>query len=517
MQVISFILIAICFWYTSATKALTRAQQLSYHYDKYYKDIKKRWWFSFDHTILYLCSSFLCILFKQPTFYLLWMMCISFLLYRGEKQNNKRQTLQYTPRCIRLMITLYLCLLFTYLFLMNICTRTIFIILTPILYYLPYGMILMALKLIQPFEIMINRYYYDMAKEKLDQHQPIQKIGISGSAGKTSVKNILYHCLKDEYQVCATPYSYNTAMGISKTINEQLHPFHEIFICECGIDHQNEMDDIVHLLEPNTVILTPIHNQHLATLKTRAIILKEKFKLAKALLKDDLLIVYGDDDAMRKECENIQCTIIYYGKNENNDFQYIVNQIDENGTLFTIKHQDKTMTFQTKLYGEHAVMNICAIVAYLYQQEYSYEQLQQKIKTIPFTPHRLEKKVTKDYILLDDAYNANPLGAKFALEVLSKMQGKHLLITSGFVELGQEFISAQEAFGIQAASCCDEIILIGKQQCEPMIKAIQTTQYPMQHLHLCSNMNEALELVKTLVDEQSYVLIENDLPDHYLS
>ena len=97
------------------------------------------------------------------------------------------------------------------------------------------------------------------------------------------------------------------------------------------------------------------------------------------------------------------------------------------------------------------------------------------------------------------------------------MPGKKILISSGFVELGNEFISSQAAFGIQASGCCDEIILIGEQQCAAILDAITTTGYDFKHVHLCHNMKEALVLVKMLADEKTYVLIENDLPDHYLS
>ena len=516
---ISLFIVYLMFWYTSVVQAMTRLQQLSYRKHRYQKDLKKGWWYKPKACIYYLFFSYICLLVspsKQYSLLLLWMMCLSFILYRVHQFVPHRQAIKYTPRCIRLMLMLYGCLAVMFIILIHLCSFTFFILLTPILYYVPYGMVLIALILMHPIEQIINQYFYEQAKEKLANHS-LERIGISGSAGKTSVKNMLGHCLKDEHYVLSTPYSYNTAMGISKTINQQLNHLHEIFICECGIDHPNEMDDIVSLLEPTDVILTPITNQHLATMQTRSQILKEKFKLAQALNENGLLVVYGDDEIMKKACEGLVCQIIYYGSNSDNDYIYHVDKIDENGTSFTLRHLQQDYNFHTRLFGEHAVMNLCAVVAMLHAKGMSFEALQAKINTLPFTPHRLEKKVRKDYILLDDAYNANPQGARFALEVLSKMEGKKIVISSGFVELGSEFISAQAAFGIQACSCCDEIILIGELQCAPIIDAITTTGYDFKHVHLVATMQEALTLVNMLANQKTYVLIENDLPDHYLS
>lgn len=516
---ISLLLVYIGLWYTSVTNALAYLQQVSYRSDKYQKDLKKGWWFyPYRFTlILFLCYGCYMIHHQHmDTIYLLLLMCIAFYFYRYVQTIKKRQTLKYTPRCLRLMIMLYIILLLMLIWIYHLCSIQGFILLTPLLYHLPYFMIMIALKLMHPIEASIAQYYYDAAKEKLASHQHIHRIGISGSAGKTSVKNILSHCLKDDFYVLSTPYSYNTAMGISKTINEQLNHLHEYFICECGIDHPNEMDEIVSLIEPNDVILTPIYHQHLATMKTRSNILKEKFKLAKALKQDDLLVCYGDDESMRLACKELNCQIIFYGKDHQNGYYYQNMIIDEEGTSFQIVYQDKAYDFTTRLYGEHAVSNICSVVAFLHEKGIAFERLQERIKTLDFIPHRLEKKIRKDYILLDDAYNANPQGARYALEVLAKMPGKKIVITSGFVELGSEQVPAQYAFGIQACSCCDEIILIGEKQCAPILDAIEATGYDFKHVHLCQNMNEALSLAQMLSKPQTYVLIENDLPDHYL-
>lgn len=517
---ISLFMMYVLFWYTSVTKALTRLQQLSYRNDKYQRDLKKAWWIQPYGDLVILMLSYFAYMVDgnhQSSIYLLMIMGISFFFYQRQHRQTKRQVLNYTPRCLRLIAMLYGCLMLVLFVMAHFCTLEIIIGCTPLFYYLPYLILPLANKFIEPIEENIARYYYDAAKEKRASHHHLHVIGVSGSAGKTSVKNILVHCLKDDYYVLSTPYSYNTAMGISKTINQQLNHLHEYFVCECGIDHINEMDDIASLIEPNDVILTPILNQHLETMKTHEHILQEKFKLAHALSEDGMLVVYGDDQNMRLASEQLTCQVIYYGANPDNDYRYDKVEISEKGTSFQIMHQGQAYLFETILYGEHAVMNICAVLALLHEKGYPFEHLQQHIKSLNYTPHRLEKKVMKDYILLDDAYNANPKGAHFALEVLAKMPGKHIIVTSGFVELGSDWMTAQAALGIQASSCCDEIILIGERQCAVLMDAILATGYDFRHIHLCQNMSEALTLASMLATDQTYVLIENDLPDHYLS
>ena len=116
---------------------------------------------------------------------------------------------------------------------------------------------------------------------------------------------------------------------------------------------------------------------------------------------------------------------------------------------------------------------------------------------------------------MDDAYNSNVEGATYALEVLAKMEGKHIVVTPGFLDLGDMEENAHIRLGKQLAQVADEVILVGQHQSKHIVKGLQQAQYDSRHVYVCENIQEAFELLKQLATKDSVVLFENDLPDAF--
>ncbi len=130
--------------------------------------------------------------------------------------------------------------------------------------------------------------------------------------------------------------------------------------------------------------------------------------------------------------------------------------------------------------------------------------------------HRLELKTQGDYYILDDAFNSNPTGAKSALDVLAQFEtGRHIIMTPGMIELGAMDNELHTVFGQQIAAVCDEVILIGETKTKAIVKGLQESQYPMDHVHICQSVYEGFNKIRELVQAGDVVLIENDLPDNF--
>ena len=129
-----------------------------------------------------------------------------------------------------------------------------------------------------PIENVIICSYIKKAKIKL-QSLPCKKIAITGSFGKTSTKNILFQILSQKYKVCATPKSYNTPMGICKTILENLTEKDDFFIVEMGARHEGDIAFLCKLVGADYGILTPVGNCHIETFKTLENVEKTKFEI----------------------------------------------------------------------------------------------------------------------------------------------------------------------------------------------------------------------------------------------
>ena len=135
------------------------------------------------------------------------------------------------------------------------------------------------------------------------------------------------------------------------------------------------------------------------------------------------------------------------------------------------------------------------------------------VKKVSTIEHRLELKKFDNITIIDDAYNSNPVGAKMAIDVLSLMDGKKIIVTPGMIELGEKQYEYNMEFGKQIAKVCDEVILIGKEQTKPILDGLKKSKYNEKNIHILNDVKDAFPLMKKLSDKKTFVLLENDLPD----
>jgi UDP-N-acetylmuramoyl-tripeptide--D-alanyl-D-alanine ligase len=173
----------------------------------------------------------------------------------------------------------------------------------------------------------------------------------------------------------------------------------------------------------------------------------------------------------------------------------------------------KPYKFETKLLGKANIYNILAGIALGREFGLTIEQLQLGVKAVNSIPHRLELKKYGNINIIDDAYNSNPVGSKMALEVLSMMPGKKIVVTPGMIDLGVEQYNLNKEFGTYIADVADEVILIGEEQTTPIKEGLIEKKYKEKHIHILNDVKEAFLLIQELQGKETYVLLENDLPD----
>ena len=144
----------------------------------------------------------------------------------------------------------------------------------------------------------------------------------------------------------------------------------------------------------------------------------------------------------------------------------------------------------------------------------SIEELQLGVKRVAPVEHRLElKRYTSDIWLIDDAYNSNPVGSKMAIDTLGMMPGKKIVVTPGMIEMGELEEKVNFEFGKQIAEVCDEVILVGKKKTKIIYDALIDSKYDKKKIHVINDVKESFRLMEELKDGNTYVLLENDLPD----
>ena len=396
-------------------------------------------------------------------------------------------------------------------------SNVLFLILANILVVVAYYLVILINILNKPIEKAIQEKFVIKAKKKLKQMKNLKVIGITGSYGKTSTKYIVSTILNQKYNVLKTPASFNTKMGIVRTINENLKPTDQIFVCEMGADEVGEIKELCKLVHPSIGMITSIGPQHLETFGSLENIKKTKFELVNALPEDGIAILNYNDENIKSM--NTNKNKITYGTEKTSEYYAKDIKITEFGSNFIVHTKNGSeIEVTTKLLGEHNIINIVGAVAIAKELGLTDKEIQLGIKMLKPIEHRLElKQHPNGTIIIDDAYNSNTKGAQMAVEVLGRFKNrKRILVTPGIVELGNKMYEYNKTFGTQAASNCDYAILVGKKQAKPILDGLIEKGFEKDKIFIADNFDSAIKKMNELIDSNTVILLENDLSDNYL-
>lgn len=450
-----------------------------------------------------------------------WLIIIKYYSYL--KKNNTKKKLVFTKRVQRQIITDILCnliILAAVLIVAGYQNLSAYLYLPGTIgVLLPLqAVLLIPVNIInRPVEKAVNNYFIRDAKKKLKQVQGLKVIGVTGSYGKTSVKFYLQTLLQGHFNVLVTPESYNTPMGVVKTIRESLQPTHEIFVCEMGARYVGDIKEICDIVHPDHGMITSIGPQHLETFGGIEHIVDTKFELADALPEEGLLFLNGDNELITERSKKYKSPIFYRSSSEGEGYRAGNLRLSQLGTEFEVTAPDgEKENFQTRLVGGHNVINIVGAIAVAHRLGIPLKELKVPVRRLQPVPHRMQMTEQGNVTIIDDAYNSNPTGSKAAVETLAMFDGVRILITPGMVELGKEEETYNRRFGTYAAKCCDYILLVGRERVVPIREGALEEGFDEDKLHTYERLDDALAYAYGIKEEgHKYILLENDLPDNY--
>lgn len=433
-------------------------------------------------------------------------------------ERDIKKPLVYTIRVKRMIVTSYLLniLIGTLVYVFTRSYNITLIVLAYINVFAPFFMLISnAINL--PINYMINKKYINEAKTKIESMKNLIVIGVTGSYGKTSVKNFLYKCLSEKYNVLITPENYNTTLGVVKTIRENLNATHQVFVCEMGATHVNDIKEICDIVHPRYGIITSIGPQHLESFGSIENIINTKFELVSSIPEDGIAFLNFDNEYIKNK--KTSKNVITYGVEcDHNMYNAYDLKSDENGITFKLNDEDgNVQEFNSKIIGKHNIENMVGAIAIANKLGVPLSKLTKRVRQIEPVKHRLEVLRRGNDIIIDDAYNSNPIGSKSALDSLSNFSGIRILVTPGMIELGEKEYECNYEFGKYAYKKCDYIVLVGKKQTKPIYDGICNTDFNKDRLFVVDTLKEALNLVDNLQvkDKRKIILLENDLPDNY--
>lgn len=257
-------------------------------------------------------------------------------------------------------------------------------------------------------------------------------IGITGSNGKTTTKDLVYSLVKQKYRTHRTIGNFNNHIGLPLTIL-QMSPHTEVIILEMGMDSYGEIERLAQITHPDIAIITNIGESHMENFGNREGIAKAKLEIISQFTKNDLLIVDGDEPLLH----NVKVPTIRCGFQSNNDLTISNVTMDERSTSFMLQSEEQ---YTIPLIGSHHALNATYAIAVAKQLQITNEEIIKGFTEVDRTSMRFEFVEGKDGTqLINDAYNASPTSMKAAIKVLKQLPNtpEKIVVLGDILELGE--------------------------------------------------------------------------------
>ena len=374
---------------------------------------------------------------------------------------------------------------------------------------------LLAAMLLQPLEETLNLRRYAAARKKIAAHKNLICVGITGSYGKTEVKQILKAILSEKFKVLATPPGFSGIMGIARVANESLDKTHEIFIAEMGAQHRGEIRDMAKLMQPKYGVITCVEGEHLDSFGSMEAVAQAKSELLEALPKDGAAFFgadgsYGDRLYALYTGEKARA-----GVGTAADLWMRAEHIETGtkGTRFELVCRDGTHAWvQTQLLGSYAVRNIALCAAVAKKLGMRMEEIAKGAAKARPLKHHLQS-IAGEVNVIDNSENTRPEAAVEALKVLADFPGRRILVTGGFPHLDDRVEDRAYAFGLEIPDRADYVILIDPDETKPIMSALLSKRFPKSSVRMVNRLEDAAAFVHEIAGAGDTVLYEGVYPE----
>ena len=332
-------------------------------------------------------------------------------------------------------------------------------------------------------------------------------IGITGSSGKTTTKNMLATILAEKYKVNKTYSNNNNHIGVPLTILSTTNK-HEVLVAELGTNHFGEIKYTAGVLEPDYGMILNVGDSHLEYLKNRAGVWKEKSSLFDETIKNNGKVFINYDDPFTKRFVGKSKNQLSYGFSSRSDLKAKIKKYSVDGRpVIEIKYKNKKLTETLNFYGEQSANNYIAAVAMAFELGLSKSQILSGTKKIKAIPQRLNVIQYKNFVLIDDTYNANPDSTRAAIELVGKISlfDKKILILGDMLELGKNKIELHKKLSsVIRKNKIDEFYTIGpamkhlneKLRVKGILKKHFRTRKSLMNFIIKNNFDNSVILVK---------------------
>lgn len=324
-------------------------------------------------------------------------------------------------------------------------------------------------------------------------------VAVTGSVGKTTTREMVATALSAGYRTFRTAKNYNSDIGVPIMLS-LLSSEDEAAVLELGMSDFGEMEKIALMARPDAAVITNIGVAHIAQLKTRENICKEKLSVTKGMKPGSLLILNGDDDLLSKVDESIGYRILFYGLDEHNDYRAENIVFSEGSTSFDAVCPGGRVCVTLPVTGTHMVMNALAALAAAEHFGISLEAAAAALAEFKAFSGRQQIYPIRDFKVIDDTYNASPDSMRAALGVLTSLpcDGRRIAVLSNMLELGEnERLYHRQVGEFAGGLSIDEMVCVGELAKE--IGKAAGQKQPALKVHYFAANDEAADYLKQQV------------------
>ncbi len=381
---------------------------------------------------------------------------------------------------------------------------------------LVYPVTLLSVCILSPLEKKVQKQFIRKAQEKLQANPNLVRIAITGSFGKTTVKHFLTAFLASNGGAFATPNSYNTPQGISRAINESYHG-EKYAIMEFGAKRKGDIHTLCRLYSPQIGILTGVCAQHLATFQTLSNVMQAKGELQAEIEKANGIMFFSSDDARSRELYSHCSGQKYYCGMAISQTPITVTLlgVTAKGSRVRVCDGERMEEILLSLYGKHMVQDFALAACVARGLGVSFSDILAVAKGLKPPAHRMEVLQLPHCTVIDDSYNANSVGVREALSVLSCFNGRKVVITPGLVEMGNAAESENQALGTAIAEVADYVLISAKENAAALSQGLKAGGFPQEKYRVMGNGESLSQGIKAVVQSGDVLLFLNDLPDGY--
>ncbi|ENQ3078170.1 UDP-N-acetylmuramoyl-tripeptide--D-alanyl-D-alanine ligase [Bacillus cereus] len=335
-------------------------------------------------------------------------------------------------------------------------------------------------------------------------------IGVTGSNGKTTTKDLINSVLDITYKVHKTKGNLNSQIGLPLTILE-IEEDCEIAVLEMGMSEHGQIQRLSEIAEPNVAVITMIGQSHIQTLGSREAIADAKLEIVKNLKEQSLLIYNGDEPILKEKIQALhiadQIKCVKFGESSLNDVYPMFMKEHSKGIDFTLNDES---TYFIPLHGKHNVYNAMIAIKVGQQFNLNQQKIKQGLKQAKITEMRFEiLKANSGATIINDAWNASPSSVKAAIETFEQLVGykQKIIVLGDMLELGQDEEKYHRNIGkILNPNTIDYIFTIGERA--KMIAQEAKLKYKKDKVKSFLTKDEAITEILSVCDPEDAVLIK---------